>query len=525
MPKKHVPEPSLIFENSRPGRVGCNLPVADTPEVDLAALLGDLRPELDLPEVGELDLMRHFVNLSHINYGIETGFYPLGSCTMKYNPRVNEAAAAFTGFSKLHPMQPTETIPGALEILIGVQEMLQEITAFDHITLQPVAGAHGEMTCLMLIKAYHESRGETARDLVLVPDSAHGTNPASAARCGYDVRSIPTDAEGNTDLASLEKVLSGDVGSRVAALMLTNPSTLGLFEPHVQKVCEMIHRAGGQVFCDGANMNAMVGTTRPAEHGFDCMHLNLHKTFSTPHGGGGPGCGAIGLGEHLAAFMPSPVVRRENGKIIVDEDRPRSIGRVSPYFGQFLMEVRAYTYLRAFGKEHIADISRHAVLNANYVQARLKDVLPPAHDRTCMHECILTAEKYKREHGVRALDISKRLIDYGFHPPTNYFPLIVPECMMIEPTETESKETLDAFCDAMRSILREAVEQPDLLHNAPSTQIVGRLDETAAVKNLDVRWRKPKHVEAAAADGAGGRGFAVAEGIEDMRADSLPSAR
>jgi glycine dehydrogenase subunit 2 len=402
------------------------------------------------------------------------------------------------GFANLHPMQPDATIPGAFEILIGVQEMLQEITAFPYITLQPLAGAHGEMTCLMLIKAYHESRGDgKSRHTVLVPDSAHGTNPASAARCGYDVKSIPTDADGNTDLAALANALEGEAGKEVAALMLTNPSTLGLFEPNIEKICRMVHEVGGQVFCDGANMNAMVGTTRPGDHGFDCMHLNLHKTFSTPHGGGGPGCGAIGLQAHLEQFQPMPVVRREAGKIIADYDRPLSIGRVSAFYGQFLMEVRAYTYLRAFGKEYMADISRHAVLNANYVRARLKDVLPPAHDRPCMHECILTAEKYKKENGVRALDISKRLIDYGFHPPTNYFPLIVPECMMIEPTETEAKETLDEFCDAMISICREAVENPDLLHDAPVSQIVGRLDETAAVKNLDVRW-SPKPTPVAA---------------------------
>lgn len=482
-----MPEPELIFDRSRPGRIGCNVPRCDTPEVDLASVVGETRDDLHLPEIAELDLLRHFTNLSHINYGIETGFYPLGSCTMKYNPKINEQTARLAGFANLHPMQPVETIPGALEILHGVQTMLMEITGFSTITLQPVAGAHGEMTCLMLIKAYHESRGEGNRTVVLVPDSAHGTNPASAARCGYSVKSIPTDAHGNTDLEALAKALE-EVGPNVAALMLTNPSTLGLFEPNIEKICKMLHDAGGQVFCDGANMNAMVGTTRPGDHGFDCMHLNLHKTFSTPHGGGGPGCGAIGLQDHLEPFLPAPVIRSSGGKLIADYDRPKTIGRVSGFYGQFLMEVRAYTYLRAFGKEHIADISRYSVLNANYVRERLKDVLPPAHNRPCMHECILTAEKYKKEHGVRALDISKRLIDYGYHPPTNYFPLIVPECLMIEPTETEAKETLDEFCDAMIEICREAVETPDLLHDAPSTRIVGRLDETLAVKNLDVRW-------------------------------------
>lgn len=492
---KRVPEPQLIFDKSRSGRLGCNVPKCDTPEVDLSAALGELRDELHLPEVSELDLVRHFTNLSQINYGIDTGFYPLGSCTMKYNPKINEVTARYAGFAALHPMQPVETIPGALELLNGVQEILCEVTGFDAITLQPLAGAHGEMTCLMLIKAYHERIGQTQRHIVLVPDSAHGTNPASAARCGYDVKPVPTDADGNTDLAALTKSLE-EHGDKVAALMLTNPSTLGLFEPNITQICKMIHDAGGQVFCDGANMNAMVGTTRPGDHGFDCMHLNLHKTFSTPHGGGGPGCGAIGLQAHLAPYQPVPVIKRddESGEVIAEYERPLSIGRVSAYYGQFLMEVRAYTYLMAYGRENMADISRYAVLNANYVRARLKEVLPPAHDRPCMHECILTAEKYKKNHGVRALDISKRLIDYGFHPPTNYFPLIVPECLMIEPTETESKETLDAFCDAMIEICHEAMTTPDVLHAAPSTAVVGRLDETAAVKNLDVRWQAPKPV-------------------------------
>ncbi|RYG32129.1 glycine dehydrogenase subunit 2, partial [bacterium] len=433
MPTKQVPQPQSIFEKSRPGRVGCHVPRPDTPEVDLAATLGELRTELHLPEIPELDVMRHFVNLSHLTYGIETGFYPLGSCTMKYNPRVNEAVARFSGFAQIHPLQPVETVPGAMEILWGVQSMLMEITGFGHITLQPLAGAHGEMTCLMLIKAYHEKKGEAHRTVVLVPDSAHGTNPASAARCGYSVRPIPTDPDGNTDLVALEKALDGNV----AALMLTNPSTLGLFEPNIEKICQMVHDAGGQVFCDGANMNAMVGTTRPGDHGFDCMHLNLHKTFSTPHGGGGPGCGAIGLKDHLAPYQPVPVVgppAAESEAPSVNYDRPDTIGRVAPFYGQFLMEVRAYAYLRAFGKEHMADISRHSVLNANYIRAKIMDVLPPAHPRPCMHEVVVTAEALKKKHGVRALDISKRLIDYGFHPPTNYFPLIVPECLMIEPT-------------------------------------------------------------------------------------------
>ncbi len=490
MRMKAVPEPQLIFEKSSPGRIGCNLPVADTPEVDLGGHLGPLRDELNLPEIGELDLLRHFTNLSQINYGIETGFYPLGSCTMKYNPKINERTASLTGFSLTHPLQPASTAPGNFEVLAGVQEILCQVTGFDEISLQPLAGAHGEMTCLMLIKAYHESKGEgSTRKIVLIPDSAHGTNPASAAMCGFEVKSVATDSQGNTDLAALEALLD----SSVAAFMVTNPSTLGLFESNIQRICDLVHSVGAQVFCDGANMNAMVGTTRPGDHGFDCMHLNLHKTFTTPHGGGGPGCGAIGVKRHLEPFLPVPVIRRNaNGAVELDHQRPLSIGRVSPWFGQFLMEVRALTYLLAMGREGLPEISRHAVLNANYVMARLRNVLPAAHDRPCMHECVLTAERYKKEFGVRALDISKRLIDYGFHPPTNYFPLIVHEAMMIEPTETECKETLDAFCDALIAICKEAETDPDLLHNAPSTQIVGRLDEAKAVKELDVHWR-PKH--------------------------------
>lgn len=488
MPTKAVPQPKLIFEKSVPGRKGCNVPKCDTPEVDLAQTLGELRGNLALPEVDELEVMRHFVNLSHINYGIETGFYPLGSCTMKYNPRINEKTASLSGFTHIHPLQPEDTVRGAYEVILGVHEFLKGITGFDEINMQPVAGAHGEMTCLMLIKAYHEARGEGHRNVVLVPDSAHGTNPASAARCGYDVKSVATDAHGNCDLESLKAALD----DHVAAFMVTNPSTLGLFEPHIAEICQLVHEAGGQVFCDGANMNAMVGTTRPGDHGFDCMHLNLHKTFSTPHGGGGPGCGAIGVKSHLGAFLPGPVVvRLANGEAGLDHHRPQSIGRVSGFHGQFLMAVRALTYLLAYGKESMADISRFAVLNANYVKARLANVLPAAHDRPCMHECVLTAQQYKKG-GVRALDISKRLIDYGFHPPTNYFPLIVPEAIMVEPTESESKQTLDAFCDALIAICGEAVDSPEKLHDAPVTQVVGRLDEAAAVKNLDVRWHKPE---------------------------------
>jgi len=520
--RKSVPAPILIFEKSRPGRIGCNVPHCDTPEVDWDSAISERRRELNLPEVAELDLIRHFTNLSHINYGIDTGFYPLGSCSMKYNPKINERTAGLAGFTHVHPMQPLETAQGFLAVIAEVQEILAEVTGFDAMTMQPVAGAHGEHTCLMMIKAYHQSQGEgEKRTVVLIPDSAHGTNPASAARCGYSVKSVRTGSDGNCDLSSLEAQL----GEEVAAFMVTNPSTLGLFETNISRICEMVHRAGGQVFCDGANLNAMVGITRPGDQGFDCMHLNLHKTFTTPHGGGGPGCGAIGVKAHLEPFLPGPVIRRASDEfrvtsdesrenpdsrvqtpsddvqgfqssivnrpssIALEYDRPQSIGRVSTFWGQSLMAVRALTYLLAMGRQGLPEIARHAVLNANYVQARLKDWIPPANDRHCMHECVLTLERYKREFGVRALDFSKRLIDYGFHPPTNYFPLIVPECLMIEPTETESKETLDAFCYALIAVCGEAKDAPELLHDAPTSQVVGRLDETKAVKELDVRWR------------------------------------
>ncbi len=490
---KAVAKPQSIIEKSRPGHQGCNLPVANTPQVDLEVALGQVRGEVNWPEIDELTLLRHFTHLSHVNYGIETGFYPLGSCTMKYNPKINEKTASLPGFALLHPLQPVATAQGAFEVIDSVQNILKELTGFPAMTMQPVAGAHGEFACLMLIKAYHNDNGEgDQRRIVLIPDSAHGTNPASAARCGYDVKSVPTTADGNTDIEALKAVLN----ETVAAFMVTNPSTLGLFEPNIVEICELVHSVGGQVFCDGANMNAMVGTTRPGDHGFDCMHLNLHKTFSTPHGGGGPGCGAIGLKKHLEPFLPGPVIKKVGSEYVLDSNRPKSIGRVSSFFGQFLMDVRALTYLMAYGKQGLKEISRHAVLNANYVQARLKNHLPAAHDRPCMHECVLTAQEYKKL-GVRALDLSKRLIDYGFHPPTNYFPLIVPEAFMIEPTETENKSTLDEFCDALIKICEEARSHPELLHNAPTTQIVGRLDEAAAVKNLNVRWAKKEDLQLA----------------------------
>ncbi|MGI8923193.1 MAG: aminomethyl-transferring glycine dehydrogenase subunit GcvPB [Fimbriimonadales bacterium] len=488
----------LIFEKSRSGRIGCSPPKSDVLERPLSELLGgnQRKAPAELPEVGEMEVVRHFTNLSHRNYGIDTGFYPLGSCTMKYNPRINEAVAANPAFAKMHPLQPAETAQGCLRVIYDLQTWMAEITGFDIATMQPPAGASGELLCLLLIKAYHESRGEGRRSIVLVPDSAHGTNPASAARAGYGVRAVKTNGRGGCDIDDLR----ANLNESVAAMMLTNPNTLGLFEESILEIDALIHKAGAQVFCDGANMNAMVGITRPGDQGFDCMHLNLHKTFSTPHGGGGPGCGCIAVKKHLEPFLPVPIVENAGGAYSLDYRRPHSVGRVHTFYGNFLMDVRAWAYVRAFGREGLPEIARHAVLNANYVRAKIEREYPmPYEGRVSMHEAVLTVAPLKRATGVRALDISKRLIDYGFHPPTNYFPLIVPEALMIEPTETETMETLDAFCAAMLAIAKEARENPQLLHDAPSTQPVGRLDEAYAAKTLDVSWQPPKAPVAAEA--------------------------
>jgi glycine dehydrogenase subunit 2 len=482
-------ELQLIFEKSRPGRKGVRVPSAeDVPQRPLNDLLpGELlRDEpAALPELGELDVIRHFTNLSQRNYGIDTGFYPLGSCTMKYNPRVNEEAASNSKFTQMHPLQPDRTAQGCLRVMHDLQTWMAEITGFDAATLQPPAGASGELLCLLMIRAYHESRGEgEQRTVVLVPDSAHGTNPASAARAGYKVESVRTAPDGGCDLEDLK----AKTGPHVAAMMLTNPTTLGLFERNTVEMNRILHEAGVQVFCDGANMNALVGIARPGDMGFDCMHLNLHKTFSTPHGGGGPGCGCVGVKSHLEPFLPSPVLVEKDGEYAWDYNRPHSVGRVHGFHGNFLMNVRAWAYVMAYGRDGLPEIAKHAVLNANYVMARIREAFPPAYDRLCMHECVVTATPLKK-FGVRALDVSKRLIDYGFHPPTNYFPLIVPEALMIEPTESESKETLDAFCDALLSIAKEAETDPALLKQAPTRAPVGRLDEAWAARNLDVRWK------------------------------------
>jgi glycine dehydrogenase subunit 2 len=480
-----------IFQLSRKGRRAASLPACDVPYTPPSALLGEanLRSRLPLPELAELDVVRHFTRLSHRNYCIDTGFYPLGSCTMKYNPKVNERTAGLPGFASLHPLQPDKTIPGALALVYELQALLSEICGMRAATLQPAAGAHGELLAMMMVKAYHADRGDSGRTTVVIPDSAHGTNPASAARCGFSVRPIPSNSRGCTDLDALSRALDGSV----AALMLTNPNTVGLFESDIVEICRRAHEAGGLVYCDGANMNALLGLARPGDMGFDVMHCNLHKTFSTPHGGGGPGCGAVCVMDKLEPYLPVPVVTKTgegpSATYRLDSDRPSSIGRIHTFYGAFLIAVRAYTYIRSLGPDGLRAVAENAVLNANYIRSRLAECYDVAcGNQLCMHEVVLSANRQKQAGGIRALDISKRLMDYGFHPPTNYFPLIVPEALMIEPTETESKETLDGFIDAMIRIAGEAETEPELVKSAPHDTVVGRLDETAAVKRLDTRW-------------------------------------
>jgi glycine dehydrogenase subunit 2 len=481
----------LIFEKSRAGRRGANLPECDVPTEDPVVLLGaeNIRTSLPLPEVSELDVVRHFTHLSNRNYSIDGGLYPLGSCTMKYNPKVNEKTAAIPGFASLHPLQPVESVQGALAVIYELGAMLSEICGMSMTTLQPSAGAHGELLAMMMVKAYHADRGDTHRNIVVIPDAAHGTNPASAARCNFKVKGIPSNDKGCTDLDALDRALNDNV----AAFMLTNPNTVGLFESNIQQICERVHKAGGLVYCDGANMNAMLGITRPGDMGFDVMHFNLHKTFSTPHGGGGPGCGAVSVQDCLAPYLPVPLVRKagtgEEARYDFDFDRPQSIGKIHSFYGAFLLAVRAYTYIRGLGARGMREIGENALLNANYIRARLAGHFEVAYgNQVCMHEVVLSAQKQKQKHGVRALDISKRLMDYGFHPPTNYFPLIVPEALMIEPTETESKQTLDEFIEAMIQIARECEENPEIVKSAPHVTVVSRLDETMAVKKLDLRY-------------------------------------
>jgi glycine dehydrogenase subunit 2 len=483
-----MPEP-LIYEISKPGRRGVSLPELDVPAAEFPC--DCLRQELPLPEVAEVDLVRHYVRLSQMNYGIDTGFYPLGSCTMKYNPKVNEAAARMSGFTCVHPLQPISSTQGAMELMLSLQDMLAEIGGFAAVSLQPAAGAHGEFTGVLMMRKYLYEHGGSGRNVILIPDSAHGTNPATTAMSGLRVVEAPSDARGNVDLAVLRRLID-EHGPRLVGIMLTNPNTLGLFDEHIEEVLRLVHAAGGLAYGDGANFNAILGIARPAAIGFDVMHYNLHKTFSTPHGGGGPGSGPVGASEALADYLPGPIVARPDDGYLLQWVMPaHSIGRVKAFYGNFGILVRAYTYIRMLGAEGLRAVSENAVLNANYLQARLRGVYPIPHgDRTCMHEFVAQGILPGAPE-VHTMDIAKRLMDYDLHPPTVYFPLIVPEALMIEPTETESKETLDAFADVMLKIAREARSDPALLKSAPHRAPVSRLDEVKAARDLTLCYGPP----------------------------------
>ena len=474
----------LVFELSRPGRRCTAFPNTAERPVLGEEFLRAAPPAL--PEVSEVDLIRHYTGLSRRAHGVDIGFYPLGSCTMKYNPKINEDVARLPGFADIHPLQPAESAQGSLEVLHTMQSWLAEITGMDAFTLQPAAGAHGEWTAMAMVKAWHSHRGDEKRTKVLVPDSAHGTNPASAALAGFSVVQIPSAPDGGVDVEALR--LAAD--DTTAALMLTNPSTLGLFETRIAEIAEIVHNAGGLLYYDGANMNAIMGATRPGDMGFDVVHLNLHKTFSTPHGGGGPGSGPVGCKKTLEPFLPSPVVvKREDGAFAVDSDRPLSIGPVKSFYGNFGVIVRAMTYIQSLGAEGLKAASEAAVLNANYMMRKLKDHYTLPYDRQCMHEFVLSADQLKSSTGCSAMDVAKKLIDYGIHPPTMYFPLIVHEALMIEPTETESCETLDYAVNALIEIAELARTNPDELHAAPVTTPVGRMDEVAAARKPRLRWK------------------------------------
>ncbi len=472
-----------IYELSSPGRKGVQYPEVGVPISPLPENL--VRKDLPFPELSELDVVRHFTNISHLNYSVDGGFYPLGSCTMKYNPKVNEETARLPGFTLTHPLQPEETVQGNLALMYTLQEWLKEISGFAGVSLQPAAGAHGELAGVLIIRAYHRANGNTKRTKIIIPDSAHGTNPASSVMSGFEVVSAPTDERGNADL----KVLKTLCDDTLAGIMLTNPNTLGLFDENVLEVVNMVHEAGGLVYGDGANMNALLGIVRPGDLGIDVMHFNLHKTFSTPHGGGGPGSGPVAVNEKLADFLPGPLVN------IIEEGTdevpplfglvmpPKSIGRLKSFYGHFGVIVRAYTYIAMHGAKGMRSIAEHAVLNANYVLAKIKDTYTVPYKRICMHEFVAEGI-FKDAPDVHALDIAKRLIDYGYHPPTNYFPLIVHEALMIEPTETENKATLDGFSEALIKIAEEARKQPELLHGAPHNTPVKRLDEVKAARDL-----------------------------------------
>ncbi len=479
----------LMFELSASGRTAFSLPICDVPEVPVEMLIpGEFLTQVEsqLPELSEVDVVRHFTRLSTLNYGLDSGFYPLGSCTMKYNPKVNERLARLPGFTEIHPYQPESMTQGALQLMAELQEDLCELTGMDGFTLQPAAGSHGELTGMLIIRAYHQHRGDQKRTKVIVPDAAHGTNPATAAMAGYEIIVVPSNDRGGVDVEELRKV----VNDEVAALMLTNPNTVGLFEENIVEITKMIHDAGGLLYYDGANTNAIMGIARPGDMGFDVVHLNLHKTFATPHGGGGPGSGPVGVKEFLAPFLPKPiVVQREDGSYALETNLPLSIGRVRSFYANFNVLVKAYCYIRSLGGPGLRAASENAVLNANYLMSILKEHYFLPFDRVCKHEFVITPKNLKST-GVHTLDIAKRLLDYGYHPPTIYFPMIVEEAMMIEPTETESVETLDGFAKVLIKIAEEARSETDLVKNAPHTTVVSRFDEVAAARKPNLRWRK-----------------------------------
>ena len=488
---------SLIFEKGAPGRRAATMPEMDVPVEALESMLPAnlLRQEpAPLPEVSEIEVVRHYTHLSQRNFGVDTGFYPLGSCTMKYNPKLNDDIAALPGFAHIHPLQPDSTVQGAIQLIYELEQYLAEISGMTRVTLQPSAGAHGELTGLMLIKAYHQSQGEGHRNVVLIPDNAHGTNPASSTLAGYRVVEVKTDAKtGGIDMDHLQTILESNA-SNIAAIMMTNPNTLGLFDANILEIARRVHEAGGQLYYDGANANAVLGITRPGDMGFDVVHFNLHKTCSTPHGGGGPGSGPIGVKEHLEAFLPGPLPAKNERGYYWKDVGPQSIGKVRANMGNFGVLVRAYTYIRSNGPDGLRHVAESAILNANYLKHELASDYEIAYPITCQHEFVVTAQRQKEKNGVTALDIAKRLLDFGMYAPTIYFPLIVHEAMMIEPTETETRETLDYFVTVMRQIAEESRTDPEVVKTAPHTTVIGRLDQALAARKPNLRWQEGQEV-------------------------------
>lgn len=483
----------IIFELSKPGRKGYSLPANKYEKDSLASLPDNLmrKEKLSLPEVSELDVVRHYTNLSSKNFGVDTGFYPLGSCTMKYNPKINEELSMLPEFTSLHPLQDEESVQGALEVYYNLQEMLSEIAGLEEFTLNPYAGAHGELTGLMVMKKYHEARGDHKRTKVIVPDSAHGTNPASAMVAGFDVVEVKSKPNGSIDVEDLKPLLDDSV----AGIMMTNPNTLGMFETEIMEIAQLVHEAGGLLYYDGANLNPLLGKARPGDMGFDIMHINLHKTFSTPHGGGGPGSGPVGVAKHLVKHLPSPrVVKGDDGKFHIENENDDSLGNISGFLGNFGVMLKAYAYILSLGKENLKNVGPMATLNANYIKEQLKDDYLLPIEGVCKHEFVFDGLKDKSTE-VTTLNVAKRLLDYGFHAPTIYFPLLFHESMMIEPTETESKETLDKFIEVMHKIAQEAKETPEVVKNAPNNTIVRKLDETAAAKNPILTYKALKETQ------------------------------